>query len=161
MLNSNNKCSIIKNNFISDENFTKKKGTIYQINKSVNDILLAFCNSNDENEIILDYRYFKILSNLNCVHSDSIIQHVIAVIQSTLEKKELFIIHVCLKSLSIVDIDKYYHFICKMSEILKSTFPDKLEKCFIYKAPFIFSQLFTIISAFVDKKTMAKIELIN
>lgn len=161
MLNSHNKCSIIKNNFISDENFISKKYTGLQINKTINEILLAFCNSNNENEIILDYRYFKVLSNLNCVHHDSIIQHVIDVIHATLEKRELFIIHVCLKSLSLTDIDKYYQFICKISEILKTTFPDKLEKCFIYKAPFIFSQLFTIISVFVDKKTLAKIELVN
>lgn len=161
MLNSNNKCSIIKNNFISDENFISKKYTGLQISKTLNEILLAFCNSNDENEIILDYRYFKILSNLNCVHYDSIIQHVIDVIRTTLEKKDNFIIHVCLKSLSLTDIDKYYQFICKISEILKTTFPDKLEKCFIYKAPFIFSQVFTIISVFVDKKTLTKIELVN
>jgi hypothetical protein len=161
MLNSHNKCSIIKNNFISDENFVSKKYTGLQINKTLNEILLAFCNSNNENEIILDYRYFKVLSNLNCVHGDSIIQHVVDVIKSTLEKKDNFVIHACLKSLSLTDIDKYYQFICKISEILKTTFPDKLDKCFIYKAPFIFSQVFTIISVFVDKKTMAKIELVN
>jgi hypothetical protein len=161
MLNSHNKCSIIKNNFISDENFISKKYTGLKINKTLNEILLAFCNSNNENEIILDYRYFKVLSNLNCIHYDSIIQHVVDVIHATIEKKELFIIHVCLKSLSLTDIDKYYHFICKISEILKTTFPDKLDKCFIYKAPFIFSQVFTIVSAFVDKKTLAKIELVN
>jgi hypothetical protein len=48
----------------------------------------------------------------------------------------------------------------KISEVLKTSFPDNLEKCFIYKAPFIFSQFFSVISTFVDKKTLSKIELI-
>jgi hypothetical protein len=161
MLNSHNKCSIIKNNFISDENFVSKKYTGLQINKTLSELLLGFCHSNEDNEILLDCRYFKLIYTLNCIDCDSIIQHVINVIRNTLEKRELFIIHVCLKSLSLTDIDKYYKFICKISEVLKSTFPDKLDKCFIYKAPFIFSQLFSIISVFVDKKTMAKIELVD
>ena len=161
MLNSHSNCSSIKDKFLLDDNFKQKKGTLYQTNKTLSELLLGFCHSNEDNEILLDCRYFKLIYNLNCIDCDSIIQHVINVIRNTLEKRELFIIHVCLKSLSLTDMDKYYKFICKLSEVLKSTFPDKLDKCFIYKAPFIFSQLFSIISVFVDKKTMAKIQLVD
>ena len=161
MLNSHSNCSNIKDRFLLDENFKPKKSTLQQTNKILSELLLGFCHSNEDNEILLDCRYFKLIYTLNCIDGDSIIQHVINVIRTTLEKRELFIIHVCLKSLSLTDMDKYYKFICKISEVLKSTFPDKLDKCFIYKAPFIFSQLFSIISAFVDKKTMAKIELVD
>jgi hypothetical protein len=160
MLNSHSNCSTIKDRFLLDDNFKPKKNAIYQSNKTLSELLLGFCHSNEDNEIILDCRYFKLIYNLNCIDCDSIIQHVINVIRTTLEKRETFIIHVCLKSLSLTDIDKYYKFICKISEVLKITFPDKLDKCFIYKAPFIFSQLFSIISAFVDKKTMTKLELV-
>jgi hypothetical protein len=159
MLSSHSNCSSIKDKFLLDDNF-KPKNTFQQSNKTLSELLLGFCHSNEENEIILDCRYFKLIYNLNFTDGDYIIQHVINIIRTTLEKKELFIIHLCLKSLSLTDVDKYYKFICKISEVLKNTFPDKLEKCFIYKAPFIFSQLFSIISAFVDKKTMAKLELV-
>lgn len=160
MLNSHSNCSTIKDKFLLDDTFKPKKSIFHQSNKTLSELLLGFCHSNEDTEILLDCRYFKVIYNLNCIDTDSIIQHVINVILNTLEKRETFIIHVCLKSLSLTDIEKYYKFICKISEVLKITFPDKLDKCFIYKAPFIFSQLFNIISAFVDKKTMGKIELV-
>ena len=160
-MNTHHNCSIIKDKFLLDDNFkTKKNAPQHHSNKTLNELLLGFCALNENNEIVLDCRYFKLIYNLNCLDGDAIIKYVINVIQSSLEKRELFIIHACLKSLSLTDIDKHYKFICKISEALKVTFPDKLDKCFIYKAPFIFSQLFTIISVFVDKKTMAKLELV-
>ena len=159
-MSNHHNSSTIKERFLLDDNFKTKKGALQQENKSLNELLLGFCSSNDESEIVLDCRYFKLICSLNYIDYDSIIKYVISVIKTTLEKKELFIVHVCLKSLSLTDMDKHYKFICKISEVLKNTFPDKLDKCLIYKAPFIFSQLFSIISVFVDKKTMSKVELV-
>jgi hypothetical protein len=48
-----------------------------------------------------------------------------------------------------------------MSEVLKTTFPDKLNVCYVYNAPFIFSKVISIVGAFVDKKTQQKIKLIK
>ena len=110
MLNSHRNCLTIKDKFLLDDNFKQKKGTLYQSNKTLSELLLGFCHSNEDNEILLDCRYFKLIYNLSCIDCDSIIQHVINVICSTLEKSETFIIHVCLKSLSLTDIDKYYKF---------------------------------------------------
>ena len=56
-----NKCDIIKEQFLKDENFKNKKPHISQINKSLKEILFLFCNVNEDNEMIIDYRYFKLL----------------------------------------------------------------------------------------------------
>jgi hypothetical protein len=48
-----------------------------------------------------------------------------------------------------------------MSEVLKTTFPDKLNICNVYNAPFIFSKVISIIGAFVDKKTQQKMKLMK
>lgn len=157
---NSDKCTIIKNNFLLDDIFSTNKKNA-PVNKNIDDIFNGFCNLNKDNEIIVDFRYFKLLKTQMNVETDFMIQHIINIIKKALIKNKLFVMHVCLKSLSIADADKYYNFICKISEILKNAFPDKLEKCLIYNAPCIFSQLVSIFSAFVDKKTMGKLEMIN
>jgi hypothetical protein len=166
------KCNIIKEQFLEDENFKNKRMNIYNLNKSLKEILFLFCNSNQDNEIIIDYRYFKLFESIDGFNKDYLIEHVIKIIKDSLMKtkksfntvtnitNEKFVVHLCLHSLSISDLEKYYPFIYKMAELFKVIFPDNLEKCFIYKAPFIFSQFFSIISTFIDKKTTSKIELI-
>ena len=155
-----NKCDIIKEQFLKDENFKNKKPNIAQINKSLKEILFLFCNVAEDNEMIIDYRYFKLLESINCLDKDYIIKYVMNHISIILKKQEHFVVHLCLHSLSLTDLEKHYTFMYKISEVLKTSFPDNLERCFIYKAPFIFSQFFSVISTFVDKKTLSKIELI-
>ena len=65
-----------------------------------------------------------------------------------------------LKKITLIDIDKHKEFIQDMSIYLKDKYPDKLTKCYIYNAPFVFSQIFNIVSLFIDKDTQTKIELI-
>jgi|APGre2960657423_1045063.scaffolds.fasta_scaffold12450_4 hypothetical protein len=122
-------------------------------------ILQNLCFINEGNNILLDYRYFKCFISTN--DYDTVFQYFYNLITKILETNETFNIHVYIKSLSIIDIDKYYTFISKISQIMKDAFPDKLGKCYIYNASFIFSQLIKIISKFVDKKTQDKIELID
>jgi hypothetical protein len=155
-----NKCDIIKEHFLKDVNFKNKKPNIAQINKSLKEILFLFCNVNEDNEMIIDYRYFKLLESINGLDKDYIIKYVMNNISIILKKQEHFVVHLCLHSLTLSDLEKHYTFMYKISEMLKTSFPDNLEKCFIYKAPFIFSQFFSVISTFVDKKTLAKVELI-
>ncbi len=64
-------------------------------------------------------------------------------------------------SLSLLHIDKYFTFIKQLIEILKETFPDKLEICYIYNAPYIFSQLFNTIGTIIDKKIRQKIKIVK
>ena len=155
------KSSIIKKKYFLDAPIINNIPTFIK-NKTMNDLLLGFCNINEDNDIILNYSYLKIIKQLiQTLDNNFIINHVVEMIELVLTKNVYFTVHVSLKSLTISDIEKYYSFISNISETLKKKFPDKLEKCFIYNAPFIFSQIFNIISSFVDKQTIIKIQLVN
>ena len=117
------------------------------------------CFQLKNNDIVLDYRYFKFLSRPE--NYEAIIQHIIYVIQNVLKTQELFVFHVNMSSTTLLHIEKYFGFIKQMSEILKTMFPEKLKVCYIYNAPYIFSNLFAVISAFIDKRTQQKIKLVK
>ena len=149
----------IQKYFIMDTNY---KNITMNNFKNLNTELLfhSLCHSiENSNDVILDYRYFKILAMPD--NYDILIQYIMSIVNNVLNKYDDFVFHVCMKSLKITDVDKYYVFICKISEAFKTTFQDKLDKCYIYNAPFIFSQLITVISTFVDKKTQNKIEVVE
>ena len=61
----------------------------------------------------------------------------------------------------IVIVCQSQKFAVNITNLLNEEFPDKLIKCYIYNAPFIFSQIITLVSKFIDKKTQNKIELIQ
>jgi hypothetical protein len=124
-----------------------------------NDVLSRLCFAIDSENIILDYRYFKFIASSD--NYEFIICYIVSVIQCALNKHETFILHVNLESLSLLHIEKHFGFIKRMSEVLKTTFPDKLNICNVYNAPFIFSKVISIVGAFVDKKTQQKIKLVK
>jgi hypothetical protein len=124
-----------------------------------NDVISHLCFALESENILLDYRFFKFIASAD--NYEFIICYIVSVIQCVLNKHETFILHVNLDSLSLLHIEKHFGFIKKMSEVLKTTFPDKLNICHIYNAPFIFSKVISIISVFVDKKTQQKIKLVN
>jgi len=143
--------------FSKDEQLKNTKKNIIKI--CFNDILNKLCFPLQNNDIVLDYRYFKFISSPE--NYEAIIQHIVSVINNVLKVQELFIFHVNMSSITILHIEKYFGFIKNISEVLKTTFPDKLNVCYIYNAPFIFSKLFNIVGAFIDKKTQQKIKLVK
>ena len=175
------KCERMKSFFLNDELFAKTK-TNKNINKNINnnnnndqysnnnnsalqnksfhDLINSFCHVNVEKEVVIDFRYFKLLSTWNGFDTDFMIQHIMNVIETALKYNENFIMHMYLKSLSMTDMEKYYPFIVKISETFKNKFADKLQRCFLYKPPFIFAQLFNIVSTFFDKKTIGKLQTV-
>jgi hypothetical protein len=160
--NTNGVCKDALKHFTSDKHKNIKRSVIKQMNIVIEpeELLSNLCFIlDDSNNILLDYRYFKCFISPN--DYDNIFQYFYSLIQRVLVNHSTFNIHIYIKSLSLGDIDKYYAFISKISEIMKNAFPDKLNKCFIYNASFIFSQLIKIISKFVDKKTQDKIKLID
>lgn len=48
-----------------------------------------------------------------------------------------------------------------IAETMKSQFPDKLDKCNIYKPPAFFEVMFDLIKTFIDKKTQQKINIVK
>jgi len=154
-------CKSALAHFSADKHKNIKTSAIkkYNIVLEPRDILNNLCFIQGSNNILLDYRYFK--SFVPEADYDNVFQYFYNLIKKVLEKNEKFNIHVYIKSLAISDLDKYYAFISKISQIMKDAFPDKLYKCYIYNASFIFSQLIKIIAKFVDKKTQEKIQLID
>lgn len=143
--------------FSSNEHIKIAKANIMKT--CFNDVLSKLCFAVDSQNIILDYRYFKFIASVD--NYNLIICYIVSVIQSVLNKHDTFILHVNLDSLTLLHIEKHFSFIKKISEVLKTAFPDKLNICNVYNAPFIFSKIISIISVFVDKKTQQKIKLIK
>lgn len=121
------------------------------------DILNGLCYIK-ENSIILNYIYFKYIAKDDTY--SYILKYITNNIDNILLTNSQFAVHVNMKNLTIVDIDRHKIFIQNISGFLKDKYPKKLSKCYVYNAPFIFTQIFTIVSMFIDKDTQKKIELV-
>lgn len=121
------------------------------------DVLHGLCFIK-ENEVIINYVYFKHLATQETY--SCILNYITNNFDIVLSKNIEFIIHVNMKNLTLSDIDKHKSFIYTISEYLKERYPKKLSKCYVYNAPCFFSKVFTIVSMFIDKDTMKKIELV-
>jgi hypothetical protein len=125
---------------------------------NLTDILNSVCFIK-ENEVVIDYLYFKHFANGETYQF--ILSTIVNNIDSILNINEKFVVHINMKSLAISDFEKHKHFIQNISDFFKERYDGKLIKCYIYNAPFIFSQVFNIIIAFIDKETQNKIVVID
>jgi hypothetical protein len=142
----------------------KSDKILFQNNFSeLNDNLDNFCYIESENNIIIDHYFFKQYIKNKPEYKDSLntLNHMINKIENVLLNYDSFNVHLKIRSLTLIEIDKHKDLISMMSIILKQRFPDKLNSCLIYDAPFIFSSLFSLISSFIDKETQKKIQLIK
>jgi len=120
-------------------------------------ILHNLCNIND-NAIIVDYTCFKLVANISTY--DVIIMLICKNIDNILLTNDTVSIHINLKTLSVLDIDKHKQFIQHFACFMKKKYPNKLAKCYVYNAPFVFAQLLNVLSLFIDKETQSKIVLV-
>jgi len=125
----------------------------------LNKICHIYTDNKNSDSLIINYKYFKYFANPATY--EITIQHIIKVIDAVLRTNTSFIIHLNMKSLTISQLDKHRQFFCNMSVIFKERYPDTLGICYVYDAPFIFSGLYEIISLFVDKRTLNKIQIVN
>lgn len=122
----------------------------------LNDLLNNFCHIKINNEIELNYKYFKIINTF--IDKNYILNYLIYVVENILLKYHTFIVHVNIEKLTLLEVEKNRDFVQDMSNILKEKFPDKLEKCLIYEGSFIFKQIYNLLSILIDKKTLKKIK---
>lgn len=120
--------------------------------------LMQFVCFSSGNQLIVDYRYFKHIASP--MSYQLITSRITDMIDEILSSHPKFVAHTCSKTLTVSDIDKHLGFIKSISNLLKTRYQDKMSKCYIYKAPFIFAQIYGIVSCFIDKDTQAKIELV-
>lgn len=121
------------------------------------ELLYNFCHIDSNDHVVLNYKYFKIVSNI--IDNNNILNYLIFILEHVLKNLETFVAHVYIENLTILEIDKNKDFIRYMCTILKDKFPDKLDICYIHDAPFIFKQIYTFLSLIIDKKTLTKIKL--
>lgn len=125
-------------------------------NNRVDDIISGFCSIKNDS-IILDYACFKCFAGNETYQT--ILNIITGHIDSILKENDTFVVHVNMKHLTMSDVDKHKKFICILSNQFKERYPCKLNKCYIYNAPSVFSQIYKMISCFIDKETQKKIHL--
>jgi len=157
MEQSTNDVVLVNDMFLANDNNLQK--IIDNIKKgNLNDVLSKLCFIN-KNALMLNYIYFKYLATETTYNY--ILMFITNNIDVILSKNNQFIVHVNMQKISLGDIDKHQAFINNLSLVLKEKYPNKLLKCYIHKTPFMFKQIFNVISVFIDKETQDKIELVK
>ena len=145
------------NNLTTNNNSNFSQSINMKINENkLQELLHNFCSVKTNNEIVVNYKYFKIINTF--IDKNNILNYLIFIVENVLKNYETFIIHANIEKLTLLEIDKNRDFVQNMSNILRDRFPDKLELCFIYEGSFIFKQVYNLLSLFVDKKTLRKIK---
>jgi hypothetical protein len=145
--------------FLENNEDNSSEKIIEKIQKGeLNDILTKLCFIN-KNAIIINYIYFKYLATDQTY--SYILMYITKTIDNILLNNSNFIVHLNVKKITLSDIDKHKIFIQNLSLYLNENYPDKLLKCYVHNAPFVFAQILNIISSFIDKETQKKIELVK
>jgi len=142
-------------NFNNISNFSQSLNMKINEHK-LQELLHNFCSVKTNNEIVINYKYFKIINTF--IDKNNILSYLIFIVENVLKNYNTFIVHVNIEKLTLLEIDKNRDFVQNMSNVLKDRFPDKLEVCFIYEGSFIFKQIYNLLALFVDKKTLKKIK---
>jgi len=124
----------------------------------INFILNGICYIKND-ALVVNYNFFKHFASSKTY--DIIQQYFINNVDTILSKYATFTVYLNMKSLTISQLDKHRNFLNQISIVLKGRYPDTLSKCYVYDAPFVFSQLYNIISIFVDKVTLNKIQIVK
>jgi hypothetical protein len=139
---------------------TNEKNNLNNEALKIAELLHTFCYiSSNENDITLNFKSLKLINKQ--LSNDFLLEHLINNIDLVLTKYNVFKFHINVKSISILDVDKNKDFIQKASIVLKEKYPCKLDICYIYEAPNMFSNIFKLIFAFVDKETQKKIKIVE
>lgn len=123
-----------------------------------NYILNNLCYIKDD-YIVIDSNFFKHFATPDTYAI--ITQFVMNRFDEYLSQHPLVVVHLNISSINVSLLDKHKSFLANVSQIFSLRYPDILKVCYVYNATFICSQLFNIISLFVDKITMQKIHIVK
>lgn len=121
-----------------------------------NNLMNAICHIH-ENLLVVDYRYFKYIASPNSY--ETIVTHMNNVMNKYLFTNSQLYVHLCIKGLTVAEIDKHMAFFKNVTQLFSKNFDNKMAKCYIYKSSYLFTQLFNLVSCFIDKITLQKVEL--
>lgn len=147
-----------------DTLFSKNHITTNQIIDKIkmgkfNEILDGYIHINEEG-IVIEPKYLKQFATQSTY--DLIFNYMDQIIvQFLMIKCDTFNMYINLQSISIIDIEKHSNFFRYISTVFSTKYPNKLNKCYLYKASLIFETVFKMIKGYIDKDTLDKIELIK
>jgi hypothetical protein len=113
----------------------------------------------NKNEVFLNIAIFKLIASETTY--PQIVSHVYQILKDTSTTYGTVIVHVYLKTITLSDLDKHKTFVMDMIKRFNDELPDILDVCYMYKAPFVFAQIYSIISVVIDKETKKKIHIVK
>ena len=122
------------------------------------DILNKMASVN-KNEVFLNMAIFKLIASETTY--SQIVSHVYQILKDTSTTYGTIVVHVYLKTITLSDLDKHKTFVMDMIKKFNDELPDILDICYMYKAPFVFAQIYSIISVVIDKETKNKIHIVK
>jgi len=120
--------------------------------------LQQLCSCQD-NEVIFNYATFKAIAGPATY--PHILNHIYDLLQKALLNHPKLIVRAHLKSITIGDIDTHKQFILGAIKQMSIDFSNVLDVCYLYKTPFVFSQIYSIVSIVIDKETKQKIHIVK
>ena len=123
------------------------------------EILNNFCYISNERDVTINFKALKLINKQ--LSNDFLLEHITKNIDLLLTTNNLFNVHINVKSISILDVDKNKSFIQQASLVLKERYPSKLEMCYIYESSGLFSTIYKIIFSFIDKETQKKFKFVE
>jgi len=112
-----------------------------------------------KNEVFLNIAILKLIASP--ITYPSITNHIYTMLKETATTYKTVIVHAYLKTINLSDLDKHKTFVMDMIKKCNDELPDILDICYLYKAPFVFAQIYSIISVVIDKETRQKIHIVK
>jgi len=131
--------------------------------------LCCFQDTENINEVIIDCFQLKVLfgtkeflEDQDAVYSVCL-ESIVNVFNKILSCFDKMICRIYVKGLTIIDLERHLQFIQKLAILCKQQYDEKLDTCYIYETPLLFSGIYNFITMLnlVDKKTIEKIKFVN
>jgi hypothetical protein len=140
-----------------DDYYNDIKKDIKNIDFSV--FLNSFCRIDQNYQIIIDYRFFKLIAFSDNYELFKLF--LVDKINKVLSEMDKIILHVNLDSISLIDIEKHYNFLISLAKWMSINYPNKLEKCYIYSSGYIIHSIYNMLTMVLDKDTTNKIMFVK
>jgi hypothetical protein len=140
-----------------DDYYNEIKKDIKNIDFSL--FLNSFCRIDQNNHVVIDYRYFKLIAFFD--NYELFKMFIVDKINKVLSVVEKVVLHVNLDNISLVEIDKHSTFLMNLAKFMAETFPDKLENGYIYNSGFLVHSVYNMLIVVLDKETRSRIVFVN
>ena len=143
----------IQNYLFFDEYYNEIKKDIKNIDFSL--FLNSFCRIDQNNQIVIDYRYFKLIAFSD--NYELFKFFLVDKINKVLSIAEKIVLHVNLETISLIDIEKHSTYLIHLAKYMSENYPDKLDKCYIYNSGYLVHSVYNILILVLNRETRDKI----